>query len=98
MIEWLIVAAVVGTGLWGTGKDKQSSTPSPNRTDDHPAQVARWRANWEPMIDRGRWIPKSMASRIIANFPPPRQSDFLYKFGLGDRVERELLTEFASHN
>ena len=98
MIEWLIVAALVGTGLLGTGKNKQSSAPSPNRTDDHPAQAAQWRADWEPMIDRGRWIPKSMAARIIAKFPSPRQSDFARRFGLADPVEAELLAEFATHN
>lgn len=99
MIEWIIGAALLAGGLFGNNKTKpQSPRPVPGPREDFPAKVAQWRTSWEPAVDRSRWIPKSMASRIIARFPPPKRSDISFSWMGGDRVEQELLTEFAAHN
>lgn len=99
MIEWIIGAALLAGGLFGNNKTKsQSPRPVPGPREDFPAKVAQWRTSWEPAVDRSRWIPKSMASRLIARFPPPERSDISFSWMGGDRVEKELLTEFAAHN
>lgn len=96
MIEWIIGAALLAGGLFGTGKAKRPDTsPAPGPRQDFPAKVTAWRSLWEPTVDRSRWIPKSMASRIVARFPPPQRS---FPWFGGDRFEQELLTEFAAHN
>ena len=71
MIEWIVAAAIVG--LFGAGTAKRVSTSTPTKRQDFPAEVAKWRADWEPVVDRSRWIPKSMASRVVARFPPPKR-------------------------
>ncbi|WP_067736131.1 UvrD-helicase domain-containing protein [Novosphingobium naphthalenivorans] len=96
MIEWIIGAALLAGGLFGTGKTKRPDTsPAPGPRQDFPAKVTEWRSLWEPTVDRSRWIPKSMASRIVARFPPPQRP---FSWSGGDRFEQELLTEFAAHN
>lgn len=96
MIEWIIGAALVG--LFGAGTAKRVSTSTPVERQDFPAEVEKWRADWEPVVDRSRWIPKSMASRIVARFPPPKRSGMSFSWMGGDRLEKELLAEFAAHN
>lgn len=96
MIEWIIGAAIVG--LFGAGTAKRVSTSTPVKRQDFPAEVEKWRADWEPVVDRSRWIPKSMASRIVARFPPPKRSGMSFSWMGGDRLEKELLAEFAAHN
>lgn len=96
MIEWIIGAALLAGGLFGTGKTKRPDTsPTSGPRQDFPAKVTEWRSLWEPTVDRSRWIPKSMASRIIARFPPPQRS---FPWFGGDRFEQDLLAEFAAHN
>lgn len=99
MIEWIIGAAIVAGGLFAGSKTKQPSTPSPSPPhEDFRGKVTEWRAHWEATVDRSRWIPKSMASRIISRFPPPKRSGVFLSWMEGDRIEQELLDEFATHN
>lgn len=99
MIEWIIGAALVASGLWGATKPKsQPALPKPAPKDSFTAKVTQWRSAWEPSVDRSGWIPKSMASRIISRFPPPQRSGMSFLGIGGDQTERELLKEFAAHN
>ncbi len=99
MIEWIIGAALLAGGLFGTGKTKRpNSSPASTPCEDFPAKVAEWRSHWQPTVDHSRWIPKSMASRIVARFPPPKRSGISLRWLGGDSVEQELLAEFAAHN
>lgn len=99
MIEWIIGAAIVAGGLFAGSKTKQPSILSRSPpSEDLTAAVTEWRARWEPTVDRSRWIPKSMASRIIAQFPPPRRSGISLSWMGGDRIEQELIAEFATQN
>lgn len=99
MIEWIIGAAIVASGLFAGSKTKQPSTPSPpSPREEFGSKVTEWRAHWEATVDRSRWIPKSMASRIISRFPPPKRSGVFLSWMVGDRIEQELLDEFAMHN
>ncbi len=99
MIEWIIGAAIVAGGLFAGSKTKQPSTPSPSPPhEDFRGKVTEWRAHWEATVDRSRWIPKSMASRIISRFPPPKRSGVFLSWMEGDRIEQELLDEFATPN
>ena len=99
MIEWIIGAALLAGGLFGTGKTKRpGASPASSPREDYPAKVSEWRSRWQPTVDRSRWIPKSMASRIIARFPPPKRSGMSFPWLGGDRFEQELLAEFATHN
>jgi DNA helicase-4 len=85
MIEWIIGAALLARGLFGTGKTKRpTSSPASTPREDFPAKVAEWRSHWQPTVDHSRWIPKSMAISL--------------RWLGGDRVEQELLAEFAAHN
>jgi DNA helicase IV len=97
MIPWIIGAAIVA--LFSGSKTEQPSLPSPSPPlENFPAKVAEWRARWEPTVDRSRWIPKSMATRIIAHFPPPKRSEITFSWMGGDHIEQELVAEFATHN
>lgn len=96
MIEWIIGAAIVG--FFGVGTAKRDSASLPTRRQDFTSEVSKWRADWEPLVDRSRWIPKSMASRIVARFPPPKRSWISLPWMTGNRFEQELLAEFATHN
>lgn len=102
MIEWIVGAVLVAGGLLGSGR-KDSNRPPPEKlptrsAQDFDAEKAKWRAGWSDEVNRSRWIPKSMAARIVAQHPPPRQSGFPIPWSGEERARRELLAEFAAHN
>lgn len=106
MIEWIIGAALLASGLRGFGNKKDSdatrvrpiSTDHNNGVSNYATKIAEWRILWEKEINYSQWIPKSMASRIIERFPPP-QSYFEAKFKLGNiNLLESLNIEFAAHN
>ncbi|MFJ5487118.1 UvrD-helicase domain-containing protein [Hansschlegelia beijingensis] len=105
MIEWIIGAALLAGGLFGSGSQSGSKIPgrSPQSRvgtagDSYAAEVAEWRAQWESHVDRSRWIPKSTASRIVARFPPPRRWALTSPWVGADQIEQDLMAEFAAHN
>ncbi len=108
MIEWIIGAAVLGLGaLLGDNKKVKKTGTAAVRSSllDRPPTIDRnsifseWRTEWEPTVDRARWIPKRLASEIIQDFPPhengtstPKPSTDLSRF------EKALCSEFEAHN
>lgn len=65
--------------------------------DEQKTAIHQWRAQWEPIIDRSKWIAQSTATHIISRFPCPiikqiPQSD------VEIQLKAELLAEFADHN
>lgn len=102
MIEWLIGAVLVAGGLLGSSrkdnvKTRERMSYSDGR-DDHSIKIDAWRARWEPTVDRTRWIPKGLASRIVARFPPPQQPWSTFSLTKSKSFEQELMAEFATHN
>lgn len=99
MIEWLIGAALIG--IFGSGRDKKTqswkSTDLPTDHSDYQANLSAWRAQWEAEVDRTRWIPKSVASHIVARFPPPERWNIKRPNAQNKFVDM-LLREFAEHN
>lgn len=99
MIEWIVGAALLA-GLFGSSREDKSRPGSAPPTSPHKEEeklLADWRSAWQPSVDRKRWIPKSTASRIVKEFPPP--SSYKYFFDSGtERAAKELLAEFADHN
>jgi len=106
MIEWIVGALVVGAGLFGSNDRRSSynraSSPSFSVSEwkkEKAAEEANWRASWEGQVDRTRWIPQSMAHRIIADHPPPTSGGLAARvFDPVQKKTKELLTEFAQHN
>jgi len=101
MIEWIVGAVLVAGGLLGSGRKDSNKPPSvrpPTRSaQDFDAEKAKWRASWSNEVNRSRWIPKSMAARIVAQHPPPKEPGFS-SLRNGARAHLELLAEFAAHN
>ena len=108
MIEWIIGAAVLGIGaLLGDDKKIKKTAPVVARpsllarppTIDQNSNFSEWRAEWEPTVDRTRWIPKRLASEVIQNFPPRENGTSIPKPTTEhSRFEKALLFEFEAHN
>lgn len=105
MIEWILLGALGllakagGDSTSGSGSGSRSSTPSPKKPVDHERIRTEWRSQWEPLVDKSKWIPRGLAARIVARFPPPKDawpSYSLTAFGLSP--EARLQKEFAAHN
>lgn len=99
MIEWIVLAVLAAGGLLGNSKkENPKSLLTSNKPEEFSGELSKWRADWEPMVDRSRWIPKSMASRIVASSAPPKRSGSSFILSVGNHIERELMAEFAAHN
>jgi len=99
MIEWIFLAVLAAGGLLGNGKKKgPESLLRAIKPEESSRELSKWRADWEPMVDRSRWIPKSMASRVLARFAPPKHFGSYSILSAGNRFEQDLMTEFAAHN
>lgn len=101
MIEWIIGAALLAGGLLGSGRENKaeswkSKTPSTDHSD-YQIKLDAWRTKWEPIVDRTQWIPKSVASDIVARFPPPERSIIKHPNTEKQFVE-SLLREFDQYN
>lgn len=104
MIEWLALGAVALVGSMFGSDEKRSSFGGSSKPFDpdrwrreQEAQERNWRKEWEPEVDRSRWIPQSAAHRIIEAYPPPGSERD--SFGATKRVAtRKLLAEFATLN
>ena len=83
MIEWLALGALAIGSLFGSDDKRSSSSGhNPGRFDadewrrtreaDIQADEAAWRSAWEGSVDRTRWIPQSVAHRIVREHPLPR--------------------------
>ncbi|MDF2689739.1 MAG: helicase, partial [Microvirga sp.] len=108
----LIAAALGLAALFGGQEEKPPrSIPAPSPGPDYLSKAKRdemyrealiaWRAQWEPTVDRGRWIPSGTATRIIARYPPPERPKALSP--LSEPPERSALRaaleeEFNQHN
>lgn len=108
MIEWIIGAAVLGIGaLLGDDKKIKKTGPVVARssllarppTIDQNSNFSEWRAEWEPTVDRTRWIPKRLASEVIQNFLPHENGTSIPKPTTEhSRFEKALRSEFEVHN
>jgi DNA helicase-4 len=108
-----VLAITVALGSWfnkksGWGNGEQSKAPASQQSVqsgskipaiDPSSRFSDWRTEWEPTVDRTRWIPKRLASEIIQNFPPhengasiPEPSTEHFRF------EKALRSEFEAHN
>jgi len=111
MLEWVFLALVGGVALAsGSKRDSviRSSRPLElggtreneyANEEDLQKALASWRLAWEPSIDRGRWIPKSVASRIFKTYDVPRLKRPLIVFSpIKDFGPDDLQKEFDTHN
>ncbi len=107
MLEWIVIGAVglaLGQGLLKGTKDKAPSRPwsppkpapiLPAAAPDLQKQLAQWRAQWEPEVDRTRWIPSGTAARLLERYPSPVPGGWPLK---QDPMIAALSAEFRTHN
>ncbi|MGO7358869.1 helicase IV [Rhizobium ruizarguesonis] len=112
MIEWVLLALVGAGALSGirkndSGDDRTQSTTSVGsyaeaRTlseEEFCQNISAWREQWEPSIDRARWIPSGTAERILTEFPAPdRPRSWLDQILNRHSLLEELKAEFETHN
>lgn len=74
--------------------------PRPPGKDDYHQRTRDWRAKWEPLVDRTKWIPSGTAERILEEFPAPtRSTDFaINKLLNRNPALEELRSDFKNHN
>lgn len=74
--------------------------PQPLSKDDYHQRIRDWRAKWEPLVDRTKWIPSGTAERILEQFPAPsRSTDFAFNKLLNrDPTLEELRSDFKKNN
>lgn len=104
MIEWLALGAIAVASMFGSDNKRTATRSGSYEPFDHEKwrrrkaeEKEQWRASWEQMVDRSRWIPQSLAYRIIEAYPPPRTNQS--PFWEGPKAEiKALLAEFAQHN
>ncbi len=78
---------------------RKPTAPQPPIKDDYQQRVRDWRAKWEPLVDRTKWIPSATAERILAQFPAPAKSHFsLDRLLHKDSPLEELKTDFKNNN
>lgn len=107
MIEWLVLGALALAGGAASSGSRSSSsgrgTPTPFDKDGYrrkkEVEEAAWRAGWEHEVDRTRWIPQSVAHRIMKAYPLPGadRSRLMTLIENPSRL-KALLAEFAIHN
>ena len=102
----LVITVAVGSWLnrangWGQGETEPNGTTQPKAVKkiDQEALYSEWRSEWEPRVDRTRWIPKGLASEIIQRSPPRKNGEDT-AIPLLDRssFEKALQAEFAIDN
>ncbi len=107
MIEWLVLGALALAGGASSSGSRSSSSgsrsPAPFDTGEYrrkkAADEAAWRAGWEHEVDRTRWIPQSVAHRIIETYPLPGADRTYFTTSIEKPARlKELLAEFAAHN
>jgi DNA helicase-4 len=97
VFEWLIVGAIALLGGQQSSSTRLASTLgtsppiTPIKTFDEKKR--EWREQWEPTVDRTKWIPKSTAARILAQLPPPQSRLFF-----GQPFQQALRDDFEAHN
>ncbi|WP_051355335.1 UvrD-helicase domain-containing protein [Mesorhizobium erdmanii] len=106
----LVMAIAIGHSVLtnlGLIKDSAKTPPATNEPtvpqrlsrDDYHQRIRDWRAKWEPLIDRTKWIPSGTAEAIIEKFPAPVKSTFsLDRLSNGDPALEELKSDFNKHN
>lgn len=108
MIEWLSFGAValIGNVLGSSSKRNSSSGGSAviarlikeGSKKQLEARALTWREAWEREVDRTRWIPQSSAHLIAEAYPYPNSDSAHVSLHAKEKVVRELLAEFATHN
>ncbi|RDE06627.1 UvrD-helicase domain-containing protein [Sphingomonas aracearum] len=107
MIEWLVLGALALAGGASSSGSRSSSSGSRSTTSfdtgeyrrKKAADEAAWRAGWEHEVDRTRWIPQSVAHRIIETYPLPGADRTYFMTSIEKPAKlKELLAEFAAHN
>ena len=91
---------------WGNGEQSEGPVSEPAvRSGRRPLAIdpsssfSEWRTEWEPTVDRARWVPKRLASEIIQNFPPHENGTSTQKPSTElFRLEKALRSEFETHN
>jgi len=91
---------------WGNGTKNKDSISEPAVQSggripaiDRNSNFSEWRAEWEPTVNRARWIPKRFASEIIQSFPPHENGTSTSKSSTeSSRLEKALRLEFEAHN
>lgn len=78
----------------------KSTVPQPLSKDDYHQRLRDWRAKWEPLVDRTKWIPSGTAERILEQLPAPsRSTDFaINKLLNRNPALEELRSDFKNHN
>lgn len=102
-MDWLFWVIIVG-GLFlyfqGKGHEPHHSEHT-SRPVSRPRLSAigdsTWRAQWEPGLDRSRWIPKSTAAHIVEAYPPLAASPSLIEAARTDTLE-DLIAELETIN
>jgi DNA helicase-4 len=109
LLDWLILAAIGAAALLPSGNKTSTIESSAGKTgggslsaspglsnDEFLRKMEEWRSQWEPTIDRNRWIPAGTASRILAKYPAPeREPRWLYD---QSSALRKLAAELSTHN
>jgi DNA helicase-4 len=107
----LVMAIAIGHSVLtklGLIKDSAKTPPATSKPtalqtlskDDYHQRLRDWRAKWQPLVDRTKWIPSGTAERILKQFPAPSRAT---DFGINKLLNRnpaleELKSDFTNHN
>ncbi|MDQ6436346.1 UvrD-helicase domain-containing protein [Mesorhizobium sp. LHD-90] len=107
----LVMAIAIGHSVLtklGLIKDSAKTPPATSKPtalqtlskDDYHQRLRDWRAKWQPLVDRTKWIPSGTAERILEQFPAPSRAT---DFGINKLLNRnpaleELKSDFTNHN
>jgi DNA helicase-4 len=107
----LVMAIAIGHSVLtklGLIKDSAKTPPATSKPtvlqtlskDDYHQRLRDWRAKWQPLVDRTKWIPSGTAERILEQFPAPsRATDFaINKLLNRNPALEELKSDFTNHN
>ncbi|GLU29864.1 DNA helicase [Brucella sp. NBRC 12950] len=73
--------------------------PRVDSTVDFEQQNREWRAKWEPLVDRSKWISSGTAERIVQQFPAPeRPTSFMDRLVNPNPALEALKFEFMAGN